>query len=115
MRPRSPSTRRGGSTATAGLPAVPVREAVGGQPLGGTEVGALGVGDREQPALAVLVVRDAEDVGHLALAVVEQVQRRPAGAQPTGTQRQAEAPDGREQRRPERHTAQRLLLLATED
>ena len=88
---------------------------LGGQALGRPEVGALGVGDRKQPALAVLVVGDAEHVSHLLLAVTEQVQRGPARTQSAGAQRQAETPDRGKQRRPERHSAQRLLVFPTED
>jgi len=53
------------------LPGVPVGDLGGGQPPGRAEVGALGVGDREQAALAVVVEGDAEDLGGPLLAVAD--------------------------------------------
>lgn len=47
-----------GRRPAADLPAVPVGELLSGQPPGRLEVGPDGVGDREQAALAVLLVRD---------------------------------------------------------
>src|ERR1700733_7838438 len=79
------------------LPAVPVRQLFGRQPLGRLEIGALGVGDREQATLAVLVVGDAEQLGYFLLTTTNQMQRRPAGAEAARPQRQAVAPHRREQ------------------
>jgi len=53
-----------------------------GSRLGRLEIGAIGVGDREQATLAVLVVGDAEQLGYLLLTATNQMQRRPAGAEP---------------------------------
>src|SRR6476659_8875030 len=78
-------------------PIVPVRDLLGGQPLGRPEVGALGVGDREQAGLAVLVERDAEEFGGLLLAIADEMQRRPSRSQTAGTQSQHEAPGRRQQ------------------
>ena len=74
-----------------------MRQLLGRQPLGQLEVGALGVGDREQPALGVLLVRDTEQVGGLLLALADQVQRGPGRAKTALPQRQHVAPDGRKQ------------------
>ena len=74
-----------------------MRQLLGRQPLGQLEVGALGVGDREQPALGVLLVRDTEQVGGLLLALADQVQRGPGRTQTALAQRQHVAPDGRKQ------------------
>src|SRR5512135_3747485 len=78
----------------AGSPAVEMRDLLDWQPLGRLEVGALGVGDREQTALPVTLVRDAEQLGGPALAVAEQMQRRPRRTQSARPQREHVAPRG---------------------
>jgi hypothetical protein len=68
------------TSASRGLPAVPVNHRVQRLPLARLELGADRVRDRDQRDLRHLVVRDAEDLRRLAL--VHQVERRPDGAEP---------------------------------
>src|SRR6478752_1823471 len=58
----------------ASSPALPVHQPGAVDPLGGLELGADRVGHREQPTLGHVIERDSDDVGHLPLAVADQVQ-----------------------------------------
>ena len=77
------------------------------------EVGALRVGDWEEPALRHLLVRDAEEFSGLLLAVVHQVDRRPRRADATVAQREHEAPRGRQERSPCTGTHRHVDVLET--
>lgn len=48
------------------LPSVPMSQLLGGQAPGEFEVRALGVGDRKEPGLGVVVERDAQQIGGLS-------------------------------------------------
>src|SRR3954447_5748643 len=77
-----------------------MRELLCGQALGLLELRALGVGDREQAALAVLLERDTEDLGGQLLALADEVQRRPRRPEAARAQREHVTPHRGEQRSP---------------
>src|SRR3978361_2226558 len=98
------------------LPTVPMGELLGGQALGGLEVGALRVRDREEPALGVALERNAEDLGNLPLAITHQVKRGPCRPESARAKGEHEAPHRWQQRAPETrgHACGRAVRTALE-
>src|SRR5438128_468880 len=88
------------STVVTGSPGIDVQDGVEGLAGGGLEVGAYGVGDGYEGALAHGVERDPEHLGRLLLE--HEVEAGPGRAETAGAGRQHEAPDSREQRPPHR-------------
>ena len=96
-RGRAPDPLRTGLTRVAS-PTFEVEDPVEVAPGAGLEVGALRVGDGDERALHH-VLGEPEQLGRVLL--VDEVQRGPAGPEPTGPRREAEVPRGRQQRAPD--------------